>query len=727
MRIFQKNKSRSSPASNPGSNPNRPSERHTQEKSDDDHRIQNQSSSAASRRIPPQRQVTIDQVTAPVIRDDEIDGFASQVGDLSQCVDNPALFELILSDLDRNRLTQMTMLLAERGDYPTMARVMEISDKLDTLICNQINESHKKQRLSLLSRPSEDLTIEDLFREADEINRDQNLQVAQLRGKVLLFDQSLSEFQDEPFEKLIQLSEKVELMRQRIHYLMANPPHEPQISGSTTQEPSVSFPSGDGLADTSVLPTFSESVGVAGSVSVPFDNTREFRRTDELIQSDRQFGPIEVVVQVTDEKSASSQNSNDSNSPLSRGGDHKRQALDPLAIERSSEDGVSELQVAQNSCRDVRLMEPVLDNYQKLMETEPIDHDLTRVEQSIDGLSLERHLWYRDIRKKRELFTAWMMVRSAPSDNLGLEIKLIRRNMLAWAMLTRQRRQERRFLLCSIKEWARVSRESKLTLENIHATYFSRSVGPVFCAWSVHALETRNKVFAERMILSERTMRLNFGAWRGLVNSGCMGGAASVTCRRLELSNCCQSGSEEPDAITSAESARPISESAGVLRSTFNKWISLTKLAQSVRKYGETISPLREFGIFATQHEHVPTSPEAWLEEVPQGVREVHESEPSLPDSVEYYVIHDSPNIQSSVDILKTTEAIIAKAQVFLSKRRLNAELKALGDIQSNEIPRTCRKDGAVSDVLTSNLYFTWFEEKWSKERILWYITRSSP
>ena len=197
---------------------------------------------APPRRGPVPRQSSSDHIAPPPIHQGEIDTVAELIADLSRCVDNPALFDILISDVDRNRLTQMTMILAERGDFPSMSRVMELTDALDRLIKQRMEETHQQQRRSLGSDESQLDSIDDAIRQVENAIQSPPASVADVRSQIFVFDHYIYEFQTAPFDKVVTLSEKIDELRKLL--VSRNPPvARPETPAEVVEEPWVAFPS----------------------------------------------------------------------------------------------------------------------------------------------------------------------------------------------------------------------------------------------------------------------------------------------------------------------------------------------------------------------------------------------------------------------------------------------------------------------------------------------------
>jgi hypothetical protein len=130
-----------------------------------------------------------------------------------------------------------------------------------------------------------------------------------------------------------------------------------------------------------------------------------------------------------------------------------------------------------------------------------------------------------------------------------------------------------------------------------------------------------------------------------------------------------------------------------------------------------SMSPSRQFGILIGPEHCPPTSPEAWLEELPAGLPDkAEECGASIPDSVEHYIIHDSPKVLATASVKTISTDVISEAQVFLSQRRLRNQLP----FESLETPRPTYIH--PSHPLHQDSYSSWFERKWATEESLWGV-----
>jgi predicted ester cyclase len=113
----------------------------------------------------------------------------------------------------------MTMILADKGDYPTMTRVMELTEKLDRLIARRMEETHEQQRKSFFSdQPGSAKTLDELLSEADQIIARSDYTEAEkteIRYRITEFDHYFFTFQNETIEQVLMLSEKIDEMRKR--------------------------------------------------------------------------------------------------------------------------------------------------------------------------------------------------------------------------------------------------------------------------------------------------------------------------------------------------------------------------------------------------------------------------------------------------------------------------------------------------------------------------------
>lgn len=173
------------------------------------------------------RQKTAEHVSPPPIEEGEIEIFRSQISDLASCSENKTLFDFLISDIDRNRLTQIALILADRGDFAIMAQVIELTETLDRLIGTRIEENHHTDIVSL------NRTLDQVLMDADQVVQDPSISTESLRGKVKEFDAHFYSHQDAPFDKVLLLTQMIEEMRHRIR------------EGTTSQSPDATSPALD--------------------------------------------------------------------------------------------------------------------------------------------------------------------------------------------------------------------------------------------------------------------------------------------------------------------------------------------------------------------------------------------------------------------------------------------------------------------------------------------------
>ena len=662
------------------------------------------------RRIPLPRSVTTDHVTPPPIQQGEIDAFALQIEDLSRCTDNPALFEILVSDIDRNRLTQMTMILAEKGEYPTMARVMEISDALDRLIRGQVDEAHRRQRLSLRGTIDNDLSLEDFIKEADEVNKKDTMTAAELRSKIQMFDQCFSDFQNEPFDQLVALSERVEVMRKRLRGMIAPqqtnnaspPPSEPG-------EPWESFPStveSQPRGDLNINEQ-QESVEVAEDAL----NNNEQQEPVEAVDDALVIPPPPVVepplLETTTTPPEPSVVWETFGGPVitmdEAGITSDLKSGQVISIEEA---GITaDLKLVRgsfNAWNSVKLQKKQRDltaTQARSLTRQTLTAwiELARTQLSEREHILAEHFTFKRRRQLRLVVSEWISLSDSATHTRYMETYKLSQMLPTWRVFTHRRVTMRHRLSTMFRLWSQHARSRKDLESQIHGQYTLQSLGPVLSSWLSETSKTRNMIFTLQTDTRERRLALCFRNWVELTKSCSVINTDSPSERSREW-------------IAFSFMQRRIEN---YLRRILSEW------HQECQR-NHTSSPLRGLGILATEHKDAPTSPEAWLEELPDGVDQtVDDSQASIPESVEHYIIHDSPAVHSAIDIRVRTEEIIAKAQVFLSQRHLRtftpAPLKNVGGQHFCD----SKLESACADEST---YFSWFDKKWAYEQKLWHL-----
>lgn len=208
------------------------------------------------------RQKTADHVSPPPIEEGEIEMFRSQIADLGSCVGNKALFDFLISDIDRNRLTQIALILADRGEYQTMSRVVDLTESLDRLIGSRVEENHILQTR----------TFSQVLQDADEVLADETVPIDFLRAKVRDFDSQFFAYQNEPFDQVVLLTQKVDEIRKRIREVTIPP--SPQGNASL-DEPWVPFPTQPGDHQNPHEGSQSRVTDWSASVSVEYGSSPE--------------------------------------------------------------------------------------------------------------------------------------------------------------------------------------------------------------------------------------------------------------------------------------------------------------------------------------------------------------------------------------------------------------------------------------------------------------------
>lgn len=708
------------------------------------------------RRIRLPRQVTTDHIAPPPMRDGEIDAFKSQIDDLSRCTDNPGIFELLLSDIDRNRLTQMTMILAEKGDYPTMARVMELTDNLDRLIREQVDEVHKRQRLSLRSSSQSNLSLDDFLNEADAIAADSNLSAAALRAKIQTFDQCYSQFQDAPFDRLILLSDKVEILRNKllaltrpdVQPILPSPPMSPEswVNFEAPQgDPSPvsplrekdSGPVSPSNAEIRVADSNeAEPTAAASGTHAVKETAAEMQETMEAEALEVEFTPPnnQVVESAATWNTFQSEPVNHSvQEPwdtFSNPGIESPEPPKPSIEEPKPEQGPISFSEADVPPLGISASVPVIVTHQAAADDTSHNEELqTPKVEAVDAV-VEGHLRFKRIRLLRIIMTVWV---NCASETVEWDRSKTKRILKAWRARTHALVAAKREANISLKAWYNMRTDTRAKEEMLVAQRIRMMGGPIISAWHITTLDIKNKLFGFETAVRERAQASTFKAWYELTCSVLMNKELQSSFEKMGLntvSNELESSFEEVGVHT--ENADPVRDltkdepgctelershtySRNLSRVAFQAWRDATSTQ------GESVSPLRVFGILATEPEDAPTSPEAWLEELPEGIDEApDDSRASLPDSVEHYIIHDSPPAQPSADFRTQTEDIIARAQMFLSQRHLNAQRLKVPIVYRPVLTQSVNVD--LQPHPESDKYFSWFDRKWSDEEKRWRI-----
>jgi dihydroneopterin aldolase len=153
-------------------------------------------------RFRPQR--THETLPPPPIQPSEISNITTQIADLEHCFENKELFDFLISDVDRNRLVQISQILAESGAYAEMQRVTESREKLDGLIARRMQEQHDRNRTGT--------SLEEILRAAMEIDPETE-SIQGLRSKIEYLDYNFFAFEKDDFDTLLQLSERTDILR----------------------------------------------------------------------------------------------------------------------------------------------------------------------------------------------------------------------------------------------------------------------------------------------------------------------------------------------------------------------------------------------------------------------------------------------------------------------------------------------------------------------------------
>lgn len=630
--------------------------------------LQDRSLVAGSDKIPRRtqmaRQITTDHISPPAIQPGEIDSLCSQVEDLSRCGDNPVVFDILLSDIDRNRLTQITMMLAERGDFPTMARVVQISDNLDRLIKDRVYFTHKRQWEAVGAGSPADYTIDDFECEIDRVISDLGLETEELREKITFFDQCFSDFQDEPFERLIRLSDKIDVIRKRISKVIFVDPADTDGLNTDPHEEWETFP-------TSLSPAHAGSVNVIGPGGpVQANPAIQLNTTDEAGTSPKQLlSPTDQAqhaaspdilqsTKLTQMQMDISQ-SEPTVSSLEPGCDRMIAWLTHVYLRR--------LRSALQHLRIYPIGSIVAERVPRRslrLHVHAWTAAATTAQADLSRMTSIADEFCNTVIGNRLLsasLAAWMTASRNQRFQRSAGVAAARKIFIQWRVITWRKVKEdarsndlSRSILRTWKAIALRSAELKLIVD---ARSKYRILGPVLVAWISHCNECRNKRFLSQVSHRDRISSKVLHAWLRLVQD------ANNTATRTAL------------------------------------------------------SPRREFGIFTGPEHEAPTSPEAWFEELPVGVPDkAEECDVSIPDSVEHYIIHDSPKISTTLSIKEVSEEIISRAQIFLSQRQLRNQLPT--ESRGTPVHTSHRHPQPVHE--TS--YSSWFERKWAMEESLWGV-----
>jgi hypothetical protein len=666
------------------------------------------------RRVPFARQATSDHISPPAIQEGEIDAFGIQVEDLGRCSENPALFDILVSDIDRNRLTQITMILADRGDYPAMARVMTIADTVDRLIREHVNNAHRQQKLSLSSNSLTDLTLEDVSREADAVYANTTLSKDDLLAKLSIFDRCFSDFQDAPFEDLIQLSEKVDRIRTRVSLQQASP-----IATSTISEDWETFPQ----------PPLSPAVkttDLAGGSVVPLpmhnpDSVDEAPLSPAVNSTDHGEVsevplplPVAEPVIIDDQKEV-------------------KLAIAISTVEKLRDAWISlimhRMHVTCNGdrfaiSRDLRLMKNAFLRISCSYVGNQRFHTMESQTRSavIDRCSRAAFKTWRSrfsseveslqilevvgqdfakqiaVRRLKQSIRDWRLEAKSLFCSRYFEFGRVVRMFEDWDAMTRallrRRRVEKMNTISVLRAWQDETRGSRQTGAAVDEMFRLRILGPSFESWLKFTSEKRNILFSLEVTQRERLMHNILSSW-----------------------------------LENARANIELERDLDIVRAVLAAW------REAVTDGENPVSPLHNLGTLSSDIQEVPTTPEAWLEEVPEGESGIGDiSHGSLPDSVEHYIIHDSPEIPRifvddtplvpnvlSPELVKQikseTEDLIVKAQIFLSQRNLSLSPQPLATQPVNRI-----STAPNLQVSGDESYYQWFERKWQEEEERWRL-----
>jgi hypothetical protein len=174
----------------------------------------------SSMRKPPVRpQPTFERIAPPPVQPNEISILRDQVLDLERAFNDKDLFDFLLADIDRNRLTQIVTMFADSGQYVDMQGAMELAETLDRLIRRRLEETHEQQRRTLIdSQTVEEPEIGTIITEAESTDLS-TLTVSDLQNRISYFDYHFYRSQDGDFALLLRLSERIESFRKALREL----------------------------------------------------------------------------------------------------------------------------------------------------------------------------------------------------------------------------------------------------------------------------------------------------------------------------------------------------------------------------------------------------------------------------------------------------------------------------------------------------------------------------
>ena len=170
-----------------------------------------------SLRKPPIRpQATFERVVPPPVNPNEVSILREQILDLERAFTDRDLFDFLLADIDRNRLTQIVTLFADMGRYVEMQSAMELAEKLDDLIRRRLDETHEQQRRTLVVSQSEiDVDIRSIISEAESTDISA-LSEIEIHNRIGYFEFHFYRFQDCDLALLLRLSECIEAFRKAL-------------------------------------------------------------------------------------------------------------------------------------------------------------------------------------------------------------------------------------------------------------------------------------------------------------------------------------------------------------------------------------------------------------------------------------------------------------------------------------------------------------------------------
>ena len=672
------------------------------------------------RRVPFTRQATSDHISPPAIQDGEIDAFEIQVEDLGRCSDNPSLFDILVSDIDRNRLTQITMILADRGDYPVMARVMSIAETVDRLIREHVNNAHRQQKLSLSSNSLTDLTLEDVSREADAVYANPALTKDELIAKLLIFDRCFSDFQDAPFEELIQLSEKVDRIRKRVSLQQTSP-----VAASTVSEAWETFPQ---PPLSPAVKTIGISDGSAASLPLPFpdnanDDTLQVApplspAVNDAARADSSVVPLPVTV----EEPEVAEDQKELNLAIAVSTVQKLRNTWLTSIIHRLHVNCKGVRLAIS--RDLRLKihvflqirgshlrNQLLHSMEAQTRSAVIDRRNRaafrswryRFSSEVESLRILEDVGQDfakqiAIRRGKQRIRDWRLGAKSLFCSRYFEFGRVVRMFEDWDAMKRAILHRRRVLQMSklsvLRSWQEEARASRETRAAVDEMFQLRILGPSFESWLKFTSEKRNKLFSLEVTQRERLMHSILSNW-----------------------------------LESMRTNHEIERDFESVRTVFAAW------REAMTGRDNAVSPMHNLRMLSSDTQEVPTTPEAWLEEVPEGDSGIGDiSHGSLPDSVEHYIIHDSPEIprifvndtplvpnvlspEQVKQIKSETADIIVKTQIFLSQRNLSLSPQPLATQPVNWISTVPNLN-----VRGDESYYQWFERKWQEEEKRWRL-----